>query len=108
MHGIHQESDPHPIYLEETWINQNHLRSYIWQDSTGQGGLKVPVSKGSRFIICHAGSAKHGFIEGAQLVFQSICSSDYHHEMNSDVFKECFINFLRVQCEEVEIKSNLK
>ena len=96
MHGIRQESDPRPIiYLDETWINQNHSRSYVWQDSTGQGGLKVPVGKGSRLIICHAGSAKHGFIEGAQLVFQSKCSGDYHQEMNSDVFKEWFINLLR-------------
>ena len=58
MHGIRQEMDPHPIiYLDKTWINPNHSRNYVWQ-----GGLKVLIGKGS---------AKHSFIAGAQLFFQS-------------------------------------
>ena len=64
MHGIHQELDPRPIiYLDKTWICQNHLRNYVWQNSTGQGGLKVSIGKGFRLIICQSGPAKYGFIE---------------------------------------------
>lgn len=96
MHKIRNESPGRPIiYLDETWINQNHSRNYIWQDSKSSGGLKVPTGKGSRLIICHAGSAQHGFIQGAQLVFQSKSTKDYHHEMNSDVFREWFHDLLR-------------
>jgi transposase len=96
MHNMRKESYPRPvIYLDETWINQNHSRQYIWQDSTSQGGLKVPIGKGSRLIICHAGSAHHGFIQSAQLVFQSKSTVDYHQEMNSEVFKEWFIDLLK-------------
>lgn len=96
MHNIRNESSPRPIiYLDETWINQNHSKQYIWQDSTSRGGLKVPVGKGSRLIICHAGSAQHGFIEGAQLVFQSKSTGDYHQEMNSDVFRGWFLDLLK-------------
>jgi transposase len=86
------------IYLDETWVNQNHCKKYIWQSSDSKGGLKVPVGKGSRLIICHAGSAKHGFLEGAGLIFQSKkarANTDYHQEMNSEVFKEWFIDMLR-------------
>lgn len=96
MHNIRNEQSPRPIiYLDETWVNQNHSRKYIWQNSTSKGGLKVPVGKGSRLIICHAGSSKLGFIEGAQLVFQSKKITDYHQEMNSEVFKEWFTDLLK-------------
>ena len=74
MHGFQQNCDPRPvIYLDETWINQNHSRQYVWQDSMGQGGLKtkVPIRKGNTLITCHAGSAKHSFIKGNHFVFQS-------------------------------------
>lgn len=52
------------IYLDETWVNQNHSRSYIWQNNEGIEGLKVPIGKGGRLIITHAGSSRYGFIEG--------------------------------------------
>lgn len=76
-------------------MNQNHCKNYIWQDFTRRSCLKVPIGKGSWLIICHAGSAQHGFIEGAQFVFQSKCSDDYHKKMNSDVFRVWFLDLLR-------------
>jgi hypothetical protein len=42
------------FYLNETLVNQNHTVKYIWQNSTRNGGLKVPVVKGSHLIVCHA------------------------------------------------------
>lgn len=95
MHEVRQENLRPVIYLDETWVNQNHSRKYIWQTSTSSGGLKVPVGKGSRIIVCHAGSFELGFIKGCDLIFQSKRTGDYHQDMNSDVFREWFINLLR-------------
>jgi hypothetical protein len=33
----------------------------IWQGSNGPGSLKVRARKGSRIIVCHAGSDGTGF-----------------------------------------------
>ena len=97
MHNVRNESLSRPvIYLDETWVNANHSPKYIWQSSTNQGGLKVPLGKGSRLIICHAGSADQGFIPSAKLIFQSKSTADYHEEMNSEVFKAWFLDLLRV------------
>ena len=77
------------IYLDETWVNQNHARKDIWQDSSGRGDLKDPVCKGSRLIIYHAGSASPGFIPGSKWVFRSRPKNrnvDYHSEMNAESF----------------------
>lgn len=74
------------VYLDETWVNQNHTE-----------GFKVPTGKGSRLIICHAGSGSFGFVKNSKLVFRctSSVSEDYHSQMNSEVFKEWFIQMLR-------------
>ena len=96
LHNLRRTGDTRPIfYLDETWVNQNHSRKDIWQDSTGRGGLKIPIGKGSRLIICHAGSAKTGFIPESKWVFRSSpkCkNTDYHSEMNAESFKEWFVN----------------
>lgn len=96
MHDLRASGDTRPIfYLDETWVNQNHSRKDIWQDSTGKGGLKVPIGKGNRLIICHAGSAKTGFLQESKWVFRSQPQNrnlDYHSEMNADSFKYWFLN----------------
>ncbi|KAF0722832.1 Uncharacterized protein FWK35_00037672, partial [Aphis craccivora] len=81
------------VYLDETWVNQNHTRNHIWQDSDNSEGFKVPTGKGGRLIICHAGSESFGFVKNSELVFRctSSISEDYHSQMNSEVFKEWFI-----------------
>ena len=41
VYYLRRVGDTRPIfYLDETWVNQNHSRKDIWQDSTGRGGLK--------------------------------------------------------------------
>ena len=40
-----------------------------------KGGVRKPSAKGTRLIILHAGSCK-GWINGAELVFQSKKSGD--------------------------------
>jgi hypothetical protein len=57
MHQIREDGDKRPVfYLDKTWVNQNYTLKYIWQDSTSNGGLKVPIGKRSRLIVCHADS----------------------------------------------------
>ncbi|XP_050065840.1 uncharacterized protein LOC126554876 [Aphis gossypii] len=77
------------VYIDETWVNQNHSRSMIWQNEHGTEGLKVPTGKGGRLIVCHAGCARYGFIQGFKLVFRSNSgnTSDYHSQMNVDFLK---------------------
>ena len=49
-----------------------------------------PSDKGTCVIILHAGS-EHGWINGANLVFQSKkATGDYHDGMNSVNFEEWF------------------
>lgn len=81
MCTLRQNKDNRPVvYLDETWVNQNHSRSYIWQNNEGTEGLKVPTGKGGRLIITHAGSYNFGFIKGSKLVFKCQIgnSIDYH------------------------------
>jgi len=95
MHDIRLEQNPRPIiYLDETWVNQNHSRKHVWLSGDNEGGFRVPVGKGLRLILCHAGSAHHGFINGAQLLFQSKSNEDYHQEMNYDIFHQWFVDLL--------------
>ncbi|XP_025407310.1 uncharacterized protein LOC112681259, partial [Sipha flava] len=81
------------VYLDETSINQNHSR----QNDEETAGLKVPTGKGGRLIICHAGSAKYGFVNDSKLIFRANVGnfeSDYHTSMNADVFRNWFILML--------------
>ncbi|XP_025196189.1 uncharacterized protein LOC112595261 [Melanaphis sacchari] len=98
MHDLRQNNDTRPVvYLDETWVNQNHSRGTICQNSENSKGLKVPTGKGSRIIICHAGSSAFGFVKGAKLIF--LCKSganiDYHTQMNSTIFKKWFIEMMQ-------------
>ena len=78
------------IYTDETWVNAHHTQEYIWVDSDGRGGWKVPSLKGQRLIVVHAGGVE-GWVPGANLFFRSKTNSiDYHDEMNSEHFMEWF------------------
>lgn len=94
MHDLRASADTRPIYyLDETWVNKNHSLSHTWQDSTRSGGMKIPVGKGGRLIVCHAGSDRTGFIPESKLVFRAKSkSADYHTEMNSELFRDWFVN----------------
>ena len=50
-----------------------------------KGSVRKPPGKGTRLIILHAGSCK-GWINGAEMVFQSKKSGYYHDEMTSENF----------------------
>jgi len=84
-------------YLDETWVNAGDCNDRIWQDNTVTShrdaflsglstGAPNPTAKGKRLIVVHIGS-NEGFVDGGLLVFESKKgSSDYHEEMNGDVF----------------------
>ena len=73
-----------------------------------KGGIRKPSGKGTRLIILHAGS-ENGWIDGADLVFQSKkATGDYHDEMNSDNFEEWFHDKLlcNVPCNSLIVMDN--
>jgi transposase len=93
---MRQNKDTRPIvYLDETWVNQNHSQSIARQHDS-MVGPKIPTGKGGRLIVVHAGCAKYGFIQNSKLVFRSNTgnSTDYHSQMNSEVFKSWFTQML--------------
>jgi len=75
------KDDRHIVYIDEVNLIE---------------GLKVPTGKGGRFIVCHTGYARYGFIQGSKLVFRSITGNTtvYHSQMNAKVFKNWFIQLL--------------
>lgn len=77
-------------YLDETWINEGHTVSKVWQDLSVTNnrdaflegwstGLTAPSGKGRRIIITHVGSDS-GFLEDGLLCFESKKGGDYHEE----------------------------
>ncbi|CAC5356318.1 unnamed protein product [Mytilus coruscus] len=92
----------HIVYLDETWLNTNHVVKGDWLDvpSTSMSVFephckgthrKVPSGKGTRLIVLDVGSSQQGLIPGCGLIFESKTnSSDYHDEMNKEHFTEWF------------------
>ena len=73
------------MYVDETWVNQNHCRSLAWYPSYEElerllrqkevGTAVMPnirSGKGKRIIILHAGSAEVGFIPDMEEVCGSV------------------------------------
>ncbi|XP_047022563.1 uncharacterized protein LOC124634839 [Helicoverpa zea] len=88
-------------YLDETWLNEGHTKSKVWQDSTVKSskeahraglstGLKNPTGKGKRLIIGHIGSTD-GFLMNGELIFEAKKGDgDYHSEMDAHNFEKWF------------------
>jgi hypothetical protein len=50
VHNLRITGDERPeFYFDETWVEQNHSKKYIWQDSSRKEGLRVPPGKG---LLC--------------------------------------------------------
>ena len=77
------------VYLDETWVNQNHKPEFGWFLKDESVLPQVPAGKGQTFVILHAGCRTQGLLPGCNLVFKAYSSEgDYHKEMNSKVFLE--------------------
>ena len=77
------------VYLDETWVNQNHRPECGWFPKDESTLPQLPSGKGRRYVILHAGCETKGPLPGCDLVFKAGSSDgDYHTEMNSKVFLE--------------------
>ena len=75
------------MYVDETYINTNHCTGKKWQPPDMNKGRKVPIGKGKRLIIIHAGTSA-GFVLNCGDVFPAKSNNnDYHGEMNAESFK---------------------
>lgn len=71
------------IYLDESYILTSHVSSLSWSDET-TNGMRVPISKGERLIMIHAGS-EAGFVPNALTMWKaSSHSGDYHDNVNTE------------------------
>ena len=50
IQNVRQENTYNLIYTDEILENTHHTNEYIWVDSDGKGGWKVPGGKGKRLI----------------------------------------------------------
>ena len=79
-------------FQDETWVFKNMACSKAWKDIQSgctNGLYAVPSGRGERSIVCHVESAETGLLDNCLLMFRgskSNKSSDYHSEMNWDVF----------------------
>ncbi|GFQ67084.1 DDE_3 domain-containing protein [Trichonephila clavata] len=97
--NLRQENAP-IYYLDESWVNEGHSETRVWQDTTIKSsyeasssnltvGLTAPKGKGRRLIITHIGS-KEGFVPDAADIFIGKKSGDYHEEMDGNHFETWF------------------
>lgn len=77
------------IWLDETWVNAGHCPKQGWTDDSVEGTMSVPIGKGGRIILLHAGSSE-GFLPNTLLLFASKKTNEYHEEMDHKVFRKWF------------------
>ena len=56
------------VYIDETWVNQNHCTYYMWLPDDGSDAPKILSGKDKRLIVLHAGTRSEGLIDGCDLV----------------------------------------
>jgi hypothetical protein len=86
------------LYFSEIWLFQNRTLPECWQKSEGNSDLIVPTVEGGQ-MGCGMWdqSAQTGFIDGYKLVFRSMqksANTDYHGDVNAEVFRTCFMKLL--------------
>jgi hypothetical protein len=97
IHSLRISWDKHTaFYLDETWVCQNHLRNTL--------GRTHGEMKNWKFLtVGDAGSAKTGFVSSSKLTFSHMWGSDYNLEINTDSFKDDFLNRFRNYLDEESI-----
>lgn len=76
----YREQSYHFVYLDETWVNENHAKIKQWHDKNSETimGKKIPIGRRRRLILLHAGS-EDGFVQNDELLFQSKTNSENYH-----------------------------
>lgn len=95
INDVREKTPDKPIfYLDETWLDQNHTSSHVWQYSNNDGGLDLPISKFPKLVLLHIGSAKTGFLPQCKYLCNH-SEMNGQTEMNSDVFGAWFSKMLK-------------
>lgn len=81
------------VWLDETWVNIGHSLRKGWTDNTVEGTMKIPLGRGGRYIIVHAGTSS-GFVPNCLYSFKSKKTGDFHEEMNFEHFSKWFTDYL--------------
>lgn len=88
----HRQEGYDILFQDETWVFKNMCSKKVWKDTKGDstsGILKTPSGSGERSILSHVISETSGLLEDCMLLYRGAKSnkdSDYHSEMNWDVF----------------------
>ena len=48
------------VYMDETWVNQNHCTDYMWLPNDGSDAPRISSGKGKCLIVLHAGMRNKG------------------------------------------------
>lgn len=89
MDELKKAMDTRPrIYLDEIWISR-----YLYKVRTSETHLK----RGRKYIVCHAGSAKSGFIDNAEWIFRTKKTYGKNNTtlLTAKAFKEWFLKLLQ-------------
>lgn len=63
MCTLREQNDTRPVvYLDETWINQNHSKTRIWQNDENTAGLKVQMVKEVALLFATQGLQNMGLL----------------------------------------------
>ena len=82
------------VYLDESYVNKNHSKDFVWYSSEDGPWIQKPTGKGERLIIMNA-MTKDGWVPEAKVVFKSTRKTgDYHGQMNGDLFQKWFVEKL--------------
>jgi hypothetical protein len=82
------------VYLDESYVNKNHSKDFVWYSSEDGPWIQKPTGKGERLIIMNA-ITKDGWVPEAKVVFKSTRKTgDYHGQMNGDLFQKWFVEKL--------------
>ncbi len=82
------------VYLDESYVNKNHSKDFVWYSSEDGPWIQKPTGKGERLIIMNA-ITQEGWVPEAKVVFKSTRKTgDYHGQMNGDLFQKWFVEKL--------------
>ena len=82
------------VYLDESYVNKNHSKDFVWYSSEDGPWIQKPTGKGERLIIMNA-ITQDGWVPEAKVVFKSTRKTgDYHGQMNGDLFQKWFVEKL--------------
>jgi hypothetical protein len=82
------------VYLDESYINKNHSKDFVWYSNDDGPWIQKPTGKGERLIIMDA-ITDWGWVAGARVVFKSTRKTgDYHGQMNGELFHRWFVERL--------------